>query len=114
MAYSENVIFLLLFLSTLNQTNLVYNNDDHGRVYLNCKLHKPGAGVFMLGRGHTRHNSEYADLLLFQYTAHRLLLHKGIIMLLSYAFVNFHLVYDSAVYICCLYANMSLSDKKSL
>ena len=36
---SENAFFLQIFSSLLrdiDQTNEVYSNDDHGRVYLNC------------------------------------------------------------------------------
>ena len=33
----------------------MYNNDDQGRVYLNCNFHDPGAGVLMLGCGHISH-----------------------------------------------------------
>ena len=35
--YCENAIFL--FLWGMEQTNLVYSNDDQWRVYLNCKFH---------------------------------------------------------------------------
>ena len=60
----------------------------------------PGAGVLMLGYGHLSHYSEYAVpryLLLYQYTAHWLLLCQGIMMLLSYTIVDFHLFYDGPV-----------------
>ena len=55
----------------------------------------PGAGVLMLGHGHISH---LYYLLLCQYTAHWLLLFsQGIMILLSYTIVDFHLFYDVAV-----------------
>ena len=47
----------------------------------------------MLGYGHLNHYSEYA----VQYTAHWLLFCQGIMMLLSYTIVDFHLFYDGSV-----------------
>ena len=35
---------------------------------------KPGAGILMLGRGHTSHKVNMYYLLLYQYSAHLLLL----------------------------------------
>ena len=46
-------------------------------------------------------------LLLYQYTANWLLLCEGIIMLLNYSIIDFHLFYDGG----CWYTNMSPSDK---
>ena len=57
----------------------------------------PGAGVLVLGRGNVSHIVNMHCLLRYQYTAHLLLLYKGIIILLSSRFVIFHLVYDGAV-----------------
>ena len=62
----------------------------------------PGAGVLMLGRGHISYivNMYYLLHVLYQYTAHWLLLCLGIMMLLSYTnntMVDFHLFYDGAV-----------------
>ena len=63
----------------------------------------PGAWVLMLRHGHirVRHNGEYtlssSSSVLNQYTAHLLLLCSGIIMLLSYAIVDFYLFNDGVV-----------------
>ena len=57
----------------------------------------PGSGVLMLGRGHISHIVKMYYPLLCQYTAHSLLLCEGIMMLLSYTMVDFHLFYDGAV-----------------
>ena len=49
-SYVENALFLLKsssLLRSIDQTNQVCSNDDHGRVYQNCK--------FVLGRGHISH-----------------------------------------------------------
>ena len=59
------------------------------------KFMTPWAGVLMLGHGHISH---LYYLLLCQYTAHWLLLFsQGIMILLSYTIVDFHLFYDVAV-----------------
>ena len=57
----------------------------------------PGAGILMLGHGHISHIVNMYYLLLYQYTAHWLKLCLGIMMLLSYTMVDFHLFYDGAV-----------------
>ena len=57
----------------------------------------PGAGILMLGHGHISHIVNMYYILLYQYTAHWLKLCLGIMMLLSYTMVDFHLFYDGAV-----------------
>ena len=51
----------------------------------------------MLGHGHISHIVNMYYILLYQYTAHWLKLCLGIMMLLSYTMVDFHLFYDGAV-----------------
>ena len=44
-SYSENAYFFFKksfsLLPGIDQTNLVYSNDDHGKVHQNCKFHDP-------------------------------------------------------------------------
>ena len=56
----------------------------------------PGEGVLVLRRDHLNHIVKL-HLLLYQYTAHRLLLYEGIMVLLSFPSVEFYLFYDGAV-----------------
>ena len=61
----------------------------------------PGAGVLVLGAREWPYKSYNKKCIIFnlfyQYTAHWLLLYEGIIMLLSYAIVDFYFFYDVAV-----------------
>ena len=57
----------------------------------------PGAGVFMLRRGHISHYGEYESSSNLSLYCNTTLLDKGNIMVLSYAIVDFYLFYDGAV-----------------
>ena len=64
----------------MDETNYVFSNDDQGRAYQIVNFMTHGAGVLMLGHGHI-HVIRYINivnmhyLLLYQYTAHQLLLY---------------------------------------
>ena len=66
----------------------------------------PRAGVQMLGLAIKVIivNMYMFYLLLYQYTAHWLLLYEGILMLITYSIIDFHLFYDGAadIQICAL------------
>ena len=62
----------------------------------------PGGEVLKLGRGYISHLNMH-NLLVYQCTAHLLLLYISLIMMLSYAIVDFYLFYDGAdLQICTL------------
>ena len=72
-SYSENALFFLkssFQLSGIDQTNQICSNDNQGRFYQSCKFHEPR------GRGFCARAWPFKMyyLLLYQYTAHRLLL----------------------------------------
>ena len=78
----NNTIYFIIFLSTLGTwIRLKYVVMMTMQGLLNFMTHR--AGVLLLGRDHMSH------LLLYQYTAHYLLLFLRIIMLFSYAIVDF-------------------------
>ena len=57
----------------------------------------PGSGVRMLGRGHIRHNSEYAISFTLSMYSTLIAIDYRIIMLLSKDIINFYLLYDGTV-----------------
>ena len=85
--YSEYTLFFKKSSSLLpgiDQTNYLYNNDDQGKVYKNCKFHDP------LGQGFL-----WSSTLSIYSTFIAFVLRDD--MLLSYAIVEFYFLYDVAV-----------------
>ena len=57
----------------------------------------PKAGVLMLGHGHISHYSECVVSSTLSIYSTLIVLRLGIMMLLSYTIVDFHLFYDGAI-----------------
>ena len=86
-------------LQGMVQTNyLVPSNEDQGRVYQYCQFHDSrGRGSYAKAWSMKVMTVNVHYLPLYQHTAHCLQLYLGILMLLSYAIVEFYSFYDGAI-----------------
>ena len=102
--YSENAIFLFSLLvytgAWIRQIKFKVIIKK-GRVYQNCEFHDPPMlGFLCYGVAISVIIVNMHYLLLYQHTTHWLLLYERIIMLLSYAIVDFYLFHNGARLIC--------------